>query len=563
MASVEEIKRNSRNLQGTLRETLNSDASHFQDADKQLLKFHGIYQEVNRDLRGDEQARYIFMVRCRLPGGNLTPQQYLALDDLAGACGNGTLRITSRQDLQLHGVRKAKLAEVITRIHRAGLTTWGGCGDVTRNIMAAAAPLKTSVHTAVQELAAALARELLPRTTPYAKLWQIAGQPQADESPDPLYSAAYLPRKFKIGIAVPPVNDVDIYTQDLGVVPHFPRGEIEGYTLLAGGGLGMDHGRVQTFPALARPFLYVPANQVVNAARAILTVFRDHGNREDRKQARLKYLIARKGWEWFRQEVEKNLGQAGEEPKTFAFTTVADLLGWRAQYDGRFFYTLRVETGRIQDGESGSFRGGIRALAQTFQCPIRLTPNHNIVFYDLPPQDRQRFNRILDEHHLRDAETPTTARQSSLACVGLPTCNLALTESERVYPKVMAQVDELLRELQLDKEPLLVRMTGCANGCARPYVADIAFVGRGPGKYALYIGGSHSGDRLARLAAPEVPLEQAAAALRPYLQAFAAQRQPNETFSGWWGRAHPELVHAKPEQFHTPCEQPVRASVAG
>ncbi len=556
MSHAEDLKHNSRQMRGTLAEGLQSPASHFSDDDKVLLKFHGSYQADDRDkrpalLKAKQELAFNFTVRCKIPGGGLTAQQYLALDQMGQEWANGTLRITSRQDIQFHGVLKGNLKALVARINQIRLTTWGACGDVTRNVVAPPTPYKDAVHAEVNRLADEITEAFYPDKQPYLDLW-LDGKKVSEAVaavPDPLYGTRYLPRKFKPGIAVPPRNEVDIYTQDVGLVPYFPNGVVEGYTVLVGGGMGMDFGKLHTHPVLAQPLFYVAKADVLAVVRVIMDIFRDHGNREDRKQARLKYLIESKGMEWFRKEVESRLGRPVQEAKKFEFTTTADLMGWQAQGDGRFFYGLRVEAGRIKDG-AVKYRSGIKAIMEQLQCSIRLSPNHSLFFCDVPEAQKSKLDQLLEQYGLKDSKPITAARAQSLACVGLPTCGLALSESERVYPQIMDGIDAVLNELGLANEPFLVRITGCPNGCVRPYVADIAFVGRGPGKYSVFAGGSHLGTRLVELIHKSVAIEELPKVVRPFLEQFVAQRQKGETFSAWWGRTHPESAIATPEQFH-------------
>ena len=573
MGEVEGIKRNSRQLRGSIRETLQSGTSHFTGGDTALIKYHGIYQQDDRDqriarMKAKQEEAFMLMVRTKIPGGGLTAEQYLALDRLSDGLANGTLRITTRQDIQFHGVLIGGLRELIQRINAAQVTTFGGCGDVERNVMATAAPFDTPVHREVQRAAKELSDALLPKTRAYFEVWLNGEKIKLESQPeplDPLYTDAYLPRKFKTAIAIPPDNDVDIYSHDLGLVAHFPNGEVEGYTLLAGGGFGMDHGKVATYPSLAVPLFYVRKEHLLQAAKAVITVHRDYGDRSNRKHARIKYLLAEQGVDWFRQRVQWRMDAPTEPSKPFVLESVADHLGWHAQGDpeGRLFCGLRVECGRIKDYAADApgrlqgvrYRSGLRALVERFRCPVRFTPNQNILCCNLRVSEQVEFNQVLAAHGIAQAEEYTQAHRMSIACVALPTCHLALSESERVFPPLMEKLDALLQELKLDQEQILFRMTGCPNGCARPYNADFAFVGRGAGKYAVYIGGSHRGDRMAGLAFKSVKIEDLPARLRPFLDEFASRRKPMETFSDYWGRTHANGPAPHPEQFHVELEE--------
>lgn len=554
---VEQIKEKSHFLRGTIQETLCSDATHFSEEEYQLLKFHGTYQQDDRDQRVERKRAgldkaWSFMVRTKTPGGSLTAEQYLALDKVAGDIGNGTLRITTRQGIQFHGILKGNLKECIARVNQHGITTWGACGDVVRNTMGPASPLHTPAHLEAQRLAKEISDTFLAHSHAYTEIW-VDGKKLGEkdvEVEEPIYGKYYLPRKFKIGIAIPPRNDVDVYTQDIGFVTHAPNGQVEGYTILVGGGFGMTHGLLKTYPVLGKPLFYVKREYAIAAAIAIVTTQRDHGNREDRKISRLKYVIENRGIDWFRKEVQSRLNVPTEPAKPIHFTTVSDMLGWNEQGDGRLFCAIWVSEGRIKDTEKVSYRAAFREIAQKFGFPIRFTPNCSILFYNIDPAQRKEVDQILREHKIPYTDGFTEARKTSHACVALPTCGLALAESERVFPGVMDEIDKILRELGIEKEPILIRMSGCPNGCSRPYNADIAFVGRAPGKYALFMGGSSVGDRLAGLERKIVELKDIPAVVRSHLQEFVAHHQKGESFTAYWGRTHQTGAQPSPEQFH-------------
>lgn len=556
--SAEEIKKNSRQLRGTLAEELSQPGGRFSEENNLLLKFHGAYQQENRDERSErvkagQERAYTVMVRAKIPGGLLSADQYLALNRLAVELANGSFRLTSRQCVQFHGVLKCNLRSLIARLNReARITTFGACGDVARNVCATSAPLDTPAHRDAQALAVEITQALFPSREPYFEIW-LNGQKVKADGPapsDPLYGDAYLPRKFKTGILVPPRNDVDLYTHDLGLAAHAPNGVVEGYTVLAGGGMGMDHGKVATYPHLAKPLAYARRDQVVEVARALLSVFRDWGDRTNRKHARLKYLVAEKGIAWLRAQVQARLPFKLEDPKPFTVTTVADLHGWNEQGDGRYFYGLHVETGRIKDDGPRRLRTGIRTIVERFRCPLRITANTSLLLCDLKAEDRAALEALLKDHGIPLSESYSQPRGMSMCCVALPTCPLALSESERVFGSLWDRLDVLLREFGLENAPILFRMTGCPNGCARPYNADIALVGRGAGRYSLYMGGSQKGDRLAGLVIKSVALEDVPYALRPFVERFAKERGSGETFTEWWGRTHTNGPVPHPSQFH-------------
>ena len=567
--NVEEIKSESDALRGTIQKTLLGDESHFSDDEYQLLKFHGTYQQDDRDQRVLRKKQnldkaWMFMVRSKLPGGALTAEQYLAHDRIAGDLGNGTLRITTRQGFQLHGVLKGDLQECMLRINESGITTWGACGDVVRNTTAAPSPFKDGPHLDAQRLAKELSDTFLAKTTAYAEIWLNGEHLNREaEVAEPIYGKVYLPRKFKIGIAIPPRNDIDIYTNDLGFISNVERGVVTGYTVVAGGGFGMTHGKTETFPALAKPLFYVAKEHAVQAAVAVVTAQRDFGNRTDRKRARLKYLIDERGIDWFRDEVVKRLDAPYESAKVVHWDTVSDVFGWREQGDGKLFCALWIEEGRIKDTEKVQWRTAFRTIAVQLGLPVRLTTNCNIIFHDIDPAVKERVIEILAAHGIPNPEDLTETRRLAQACVALPTCGLALAESERVFHLVLDKVDDILKDFGLTEEPILIRMTGCPNGCARPYNADIAFVGRLPGKYALFVGGSVTGERLAGLHEKTVTLEEIPLRVRGLIEDFVQNRQGNENFSNYWGRTHVNGPAPKPDQFHFEFAQREHKSLAG
>jgi sulfite reductase (ferredoxin) len=571
--NVEEIKKQSKNLRGTLSDSLTKSSAAFDADERNLIKFHGMYQEDDRDERITRQKakldpKWILMVRSKIPGGGLTGEQYLAIDRLATLWANGTLRITTRQDIQFHGVLKCNVRDLVRSINEAKVTTFGGCGDVERNVMASPMPFHTLAHQEAQKLAREVSNALLPTTNAYFEVWLGGKKVElGEEKPDPLYGETYLPRKFKTAIVIPPDNDVDIYAHDLGFIAHVAKGEIEGFTVIAGGGFGMDHGKVATYPFLSVPIAYIKKDAIIDAAKAMIGIHRDYGDRENRKHARLKFIIVERGLEFVKAEFKKRLGKPCEEPKAFTIGTVADKLGWHEQGDpqGRMFCTVKVECGRVKDYPTDlkedahlidrslrgvKYRTAFKRIVERFKCPVRLTPNQNILFYDLKPSDRAEFEVILKEHNVPIGETLTQAHQMAIACVALPTCGLALSESERVFPTLMEKIDVLLKELKLEKEHILFRMTGCPNGCARPYNADFAFVGRGIGKYAFYVGGSFRGDRMAGMIEKSIELEEIPAKVRPFLEEYAQNRKKGEAFSDYWGRTHENGPAPHVSQFH-------------
>ncbi len=565
-SAVEAAKRDSKQLRGTIGETLASEATHFGADDLQLLKFHGVYQQDDRDTRterkrGGLEPDYFFMVRVAIPGGRLTAKQYLALDELADVCGNGTLRITTRQGLQFHRVPKGDLQTLITGVNARLLTTLAACGDVERNVMASPAPLADPAHRLVQQMARDIAQALSPGRRAYHEIW-LGGEKlhTTEEPPDPLYGRQYLPRKFKTGIALAGDNSVDIYAHDAGLVALLDDGEVTRFQLLAGGGLGMTHNKPDTFAALALPIGVIPAVNAVKAVRAVVGIFRDHGNRADRKHARLKYLIDEWGLDRFREEFRSRVAFDVAPPVELPRADYHDYLGRHAQGDGKFFYGVFIENGRVADVDGTRVRSAFREVVRRLQPAITFTPSQNILFTDLGERRVDELESILRDHGVRLVSQLRNARRYSMACPALPTCGLALTEAERVMPNVIDMFERELAALGLEDERLTIRMTGCPNGCARPYTADIGVVGRKPGeRYNVYLGGGLHGDRMTDLFAADVPIGEVFSVLRPLLAAFAAHRQPRETFSDFYVRV---AGHEAPRTRVTGGEVETRNSIS-
>ncbi|HEX8906724.1 MAG TPA: NADPH-dependent assimilatory sulfite reductase hemoprotein subunit, partial [Longimicrobiaceae bacterium] len=513
LSEVERIKQESDGLRGTLAEELAEGTSTFSDTAKQLLKFHGSYEQEDRDLRRERkqaglEPAWQFMVRSKIPGGALTAEQYLVHDDLADRFGNGTLRITTRQGIQLHGVIKGDLRPTIAALNDALVTTLGACGDVVRNVIACPAPLPGTPRAEALSLVKRISDRFLPATKAYHEIW-VDGEKVAGGEPepvlDPVYGERYLPRKFKIAFAFPDDNCTDVHTNDLGLLVIERDGTLKGFNLLVGGGLGRTHGKTTTYPRLADPLAFVPPDEVLEVAAAVIAVQRDFGNRTDRRHARLKYLLDERGIDWFRAEVERELGRALLPPLPVTVSGVHDHLGWHPQGDGRWFYGIFVENGRVSDTPKLRLRSALREAAARFGVGVHLTTQQNVLLTDIPGDDRGSVERLLAEHGLVPLHQLSGTRRWSMACPALPTCGLALAESERVLPAVMDRLEAELARLGLADEAVTVRMTGCPNGCARPYTAELAFVGRSLGKYAIWLGGSAEGTRLAEPWADLVP----------------------------------------------------------
>jgi len=536
----ESLKANSRGLRGTLAQGLADPLTGgLPSADDQvLLKFHGLYQEDDRDLR-DERRRqklepaYEFLIRLRLPGGLCRPEQWRVLDHLARSRANGTLRLTTRQTIQFHGVLKGDLRPVLAEMDRVLIDSIGACGDLVRGVMAPPLPEHSALHAEVYELATRVSRHFLPHSRAYHEIWlgetRVAGgEPEAE----PLLGRTYLPRKFKIAFAVPPDNDVDIFTQDLGFVAACEDGRLSGFTVLVGGGMGRSDGDPTTFARLADPVGFCRPDEVIAVAEAVVAIQREFGNRRERKHARLKYTIAHRGLDWFRAELTRRLGHHLPPPRPLAFESNSDRFGWVEADNGTFATTLFIETGRVK----GRILDGLRAIAAIHQGDFRLTPNQNLIIAGIPPGQRAAIAALLAEHGLEGAEAPSLLRRNAMACVAFPTCSLAMAESERALPGFITRLEAIVTAAGLAEQPIVVRMTGCPNGCARPYVAEIGLVGRGPGTYALYLGGDGQGARLATRRLDNADEETILATLAPLLHAYAADRRPGERFGDFVSR---------------------------
>jgi sulfite reductase (ferredoxin) len=562
-SKVETAKRNSRHLRGTIAETLASGATHFEHDDIQLLKFHGTYQQDSRDeRRGRESAgvekAYSFMVRVAIPAGAITAEQYLALEEIADRHANGTLRVTTRQGFQFHGVLKDDLKPTIAGINRDLLTTIAACGDVQRNVMGCSAPLADADHAAVREVAVALAKELRPTSQAYYEIWLEGEKQVSTEQEEPFYGNRYLPRKFKTAVGLSVDNCVDIYSQDVGLLAIVADGRIRGFNLLVGGGLGMIHNKGDTTARLAQPLGFVPTAHGVEAVRVVAAIFRDHGNRSDRRHARLKYLIAEWGIDRFREEFHRRasfqLGPAVSHPPL----PFHDHLGRHRQPDGRFFYGVFIQSGRIVDTPGHRLKTALHQIVTRFRPGIRLTGQQNLLLTDLDARSVEMLELLLRAHGVALALELSAARRFSLACPALPTCGLAVAESERVIPAILDQFEAELEGLGLRDTPLTIRMTGCPNGCARPYTADLAFVGRSLDLYNVYVGGGLAGDRLVDLYRADVPLDELLPSVRPLLARWATERLDGEGLGDFYQRV---LGRSTPRTALTGKEQPTHELV--
>lgn len=560
------LKAEKPDLSGNIRETLaNPEADRFSGDDEQFIKFHGIYQQDDRDKRkmGKE---YSVMVRTRQTGGIVPAAQYLVYDELSGRFANGTLRITSRQTFQFHGVIQKGVGPLIKSINESLSSTLATCGDVNRNVTAPTNPPIDAVSAAVEEDAFTLTRALLPRTTAYHSIWVDGVQvdlglgekivkartsgnqsnpylpPPADldESGAPidkLYGKTYLPRKFKTGFAIPPNNDTDIFTNDMGFVAIVENGKLLGYNLLVGGGLGTSHGNKLTFPRLADVIGFLTRDQLVAVGEAVVSIHRDWGDRTDRKHARIKYVLEEKGVAWFQQELAQRLGQALPAAKPFLFKGQGDAFGWFQQNNGEWFLGLFVETGRVKDAGTYLLKTALREIATQFAPTFRLTATQNLILSDIKTADKAAIEKILHDHGCSIVFNPGLIKGRGMACPALPTCGLALAESERVFPALLAKIEAGQAAAGVAGEELVVRMTGCPNGCARPYNAEIGLVGKAPGKYNLMLGGNREGTRLARIWKESVPTDEIPVLVGGLYQQYAKERRPGQAFGDWADQA--------------------------
>ncbi len=546
----EGIKDASNYLRGTILDGLaNSATGSLSKDDQQLTKFHGTYQQDDRDIRQERRKKklepaFSFMIRVRMAGGVATTKQWLEMDRIAEEHANGALKLTTRQTFQFHGVIKNNLKKTIAEINYALLDTLAACGDVNRNVMCNPNPYQSKVHPEIIELSRNLSDHLSPRTLSYHEIWlddptgekikitrgpHLVGE-KADDN-EPIYGKHYLPRKFKIVIAVPPSNDVDIFAHDLGFIAILDKNEkIVGYNVTVGGGMGMTHGNEETFPRLADVLGFCAPEDCLAVAESVLRVQRDNGNREVRANARLKYTIETMGLDSFRDEVEKLLGKKLEKPRDFKFDSNGDRYGWIEDQSGNWHFTLFVENGRVYDTDEYQLRTGIREIAKVHKGDMRVTANQNLIISSISPEDKETITALLEKYKMIDAHERSALRLNSMACVALPTCGLALAESQRYLPSLITDLDEVIEEAGLRHDAITIRMTGCPNGCARPYIAEIGLVGRGPGKYNLYLGGGFCGDRLSTHYAPNVKDTEIVEILRPIIKDYAKNREDGERF---------------------------------
>ncbi|MGG4441670.1 assimilatory sulfite reductase (NADPH) hemoprotein subunit [Brevibacillus fortis] len=545
-SDVEDIKRQSDYLRGSLTETLEDRISgSIPEDDNRLMKFHGSYMQDDRDLRNERNKQklepaYQFMVRVRAAGGVVTPEQWLMMDNIAQQFANGTIRLTTRQSFQLHGVIKWNMKQVIQEVNEALLSTLAACGDVNRNVMCNPNPYESEVHQEVYEWAKILSNHLDPRTRAYHEIWldeeKVVDSRDGVEQ-EPIYGPVYLPRKFKIGIAVPPSNDVDVFSQDLGFIAIHEEGRLLGFNIAVGGGMGMTHGDPKTYPQVARVIGFVTPEQLLDVAEKTVMIQRDYGDRAVRKHARFKYTIDDRGIEWFVHELEQRLGWELEPVRSYHFEHNGDRYGWVKGSDDNWHFTLFIQNGRVKDEGNYLLQSGLREIAKVHTGDFRLTPNQNLLIGNVTSEKKPEIEQLIQAYGLTDGASYSALRRNSMACVSLPTCGLAMAEAERYLPTLLDDIELILDEAGLRDEEIVIRMTGCPNGCARPALAELSFIGKAVGKYNMYLGGGFSGNRLNKLYRENIGEAEILNELRPILNRYAKEREEGEHFGDFAIRA--------------------------
>jgi len=538
LSSVEKIKQASHGLRGTIKESLENEITGaISEDDQALIKFHGMYQQDDRDRREERAEKklerlYSFMIRLRLPGGFLLPEQWIATHHIAGENSTGVIKITTRQTLQLHGLIKSKIKPTIQAFSEAKLNSIATCGDINRNVICSAHPMQSPIHAHVHEYAKKISDLLMPKTRAYYEIW-LDQEQLADkkEEEDPLYQDRYLPRKFKIAIAIPPNNDIDVFGNDIGLIAIIENNELKGFNIAIGGGLSTTHGSPQTYARLATVIGFANEETVLKAVYAIVTIQRDFGNRSDRKLARLKYTVDRHGITWFKEEVERRIGLALEPARTYRFTERKDYYGWQKNQEGLWYYTPFVENGRILDDERVSLKSAFLEIAKTGKANFRFTGNQNVILSDINSKDKNVINDILEKYKIIEhTESASVIRKNAISCVALNTCPLALAEGQRYFPTLITKIEPLLKKYQLDREEIIIRMTGCPNGCARSYIAEIGFVGTAYGHYNLHLGGDHEGMRLNKIYKENLDETAILSTLDELFSVFKKERTNGERF---------------------------------
>ncbi|KAI8376808.1 hypothetical protein BD560DRAFT_326302 [Blakeslea trispora] len=542
----DQLKKDSNYLRGTISQDLvNESTGRVSEINQKLLKFHGAYLQEDRDLResrkeqGLERA-YSFLVRVRTPGGVATPKQWLAIDKIADKFGTSQLKLTTRQTFQIYGVLKRSLRSTIRAVNKSLLSTLGACGDVNRNIMSTVSTEIPEIHEQIQAAVCKLVDLLAPKTSAYHEIWlnnsMVAGH--AVQAFEPIYGPTYLPRKFKIAIAVPPQNDVDVFAHDIGYIAIIDgkRNQVTGYNVLIGGGMGQTFGNKKTYPRQGSLIGYISADGILEVTQAIVTIQRDYGDRLDRKRARFKYTVDSHGVEFIKREIENRCGLKLDEPKPYSFKNNVDPYGWSKGKNESWNFCMFIENGRVKDTPDFQLKTGLRELAKFHRGEFRLTPNQHLLIADIPEHDLEKTKAHLIKYKM-DNLSFSNIRKTSMACVALPTCGLALAESERYLPNLITLLEDIVEEAGLQNDSIVIRMTGCPNGCSRPYLAEIALVGRAPGTYNMYLGGSTTGDRLNKLYLESLNEQMILDALKPMIKRYALERLENEAFGDWVIRA--------------------------
>jgi sulfite reductase (NADPH) hemoprotein beta-component len=539
-SEVEHIKQRSRYLRGNIAESLEDlITGAITEDENRLMKFHGSYMQDDRDLRNERKRQklepaYQFMLRVRAPGGIVTPEQWLMMDRLAQEYANDSIRLTTRQSFQLHGILKWNMKQTIRKINDTLLTTLAACGDVNRNVMCNPNPYQSEVHSEVYEWSKRISEHLTPRTAAYHEIW-IDGEKVLDSQEivgeqEPIYGPVYLPRKFKIAVAVPPSNDVDVFSQDLGFIAIFEGGRLLGFNVAVGGGMGMTHGDPKTYPQLARVIGFCAPNQIIDVAEKTVMIQRDYGDRSVRKHARFKYTIDDRGLDWFISELQNRLGWKLEEARPFHFDSNGDRYGWVKGNNGKWHLTLFIQNGRVQDLNNYPLMTGLREIAKIHTGDFRLTANQNLIIGNVTSQKKRKIEELVKTYGLTDGMQHSALRRNSMACVALPTCGLAMAEAERYLPALLEKVESMLEAVGLREEEIVIRMTGCPNGCARPALGEISFIGKAPGKYNLYMGAGFAGERLNKLYRENIGEDEILETLQPIIYRYADERQVGEHF---------------------------------
>lgn len=551
LSGQETIKRESGYLKGTLVEEMNDlSTQEVSDAAYELLKFHGSYFGYDRDTATSRKQQgldkeYEFMVRMKCPGGRLNAAQYIALDALADKYANGTMRITTRETFQFHCVKKVGMKPLIADINHLLLSTLGGCGDITRNIMTCPAPVKDKIHDKLEADCFLLAKHCAPKTSSYYEVWldgeRIADypfnpEPAIGDDPEPLYGATYMPRKFKIGISTPEDNCIDVLSHDLAILSLFSGQEHYGYNFALGGGMGMKHNSPKTYPRYASPIMFVPPELFIPATEAVIKLQRDHGDRSNRQHARLKYVVQEQGIAWTKKTLESYLGREMEDPRPMSAFAVEEHTGWHEQGDGKWFLGIPISSGRIVDRDGEAIRSGLRAVILDYGMDLRLTADQNIILCDIETSEKPAIEQQLRKHGIKLREDITPASRNVISCVAYPTCGKALAESERITLPFMAEIEQAMQRQGVIDDHIAIRIAGCPNGCSRPYGGDIGLVGRTPDHYALYIGGDFEGTRLSEKVFDKVPYAGLPQALEPMFKLWKAKRNPGEGFGNFCQR---------------------------